>query len=62
MRNEQKNNTTRERIRGGFGEQTSSSGRPEVIPRMKKIPVSFEEFMRDEEVVRISPFVKKEVE
>lgn len=40
-------------ISGGFGRQVDSTGRPTVIPPIRKIPVTFEEFMNDNEVVEM---------
>lgn len=40
-------------IGGGFGQQTLSKGCPSVIPPIKRIPVSFEEFIKDPETVEI---------
>jgi hypothetical protein len=36
-------------VKGGFGAQVTSTGRPSVIAPIKHLPVSFEEFMKDPE-------------
>jgi hypothetical protein len=41
--------TTDKAVKGGFGSQVNSKGRPQTIAHIKHIPVSFEEFIRDEE-------------
>ncbi len=48
--------TSEKPIKGGFGLQTTSTGRPSVIPPIKHLPVSFEEFMKDPETVLITEF------
>lgn len=50
------NDDDKKRIGGGFGRQTESTGRPQMIPTIQKIPVSFEEFMKDSYAIEIQPW------
>lgn len=53
VRRMQTDDALKEKLRsigGGFGNQVTSVGKPSMISPMKKLAVSFEEFMKEETI------------